>query len=243
MPTIARGLVFFLLCLLLAPLASAADRFNRKVIEVQNKKDYQFYRLDDLDFPYLENERYSVSCIVYRGTIRYYVEVAIRNKTLQPVTLGTEFLDFVKPGYTSYRTSTIAAAEDVAREANITFVPTPPPNMGETTTVNATATNNGNRTEITGTATTGPSAAQAGANFGNAIGNILASRRVAGARSTGSRFLNYLTLFAQEYQPEPLAPGETRIVIATFEQAKQKKAPFDVTVRLGQDSFVFKMKE
>jgi hypothetical protein len=243
MPTIARGLVFGLLCLLAAPGVSAADRFGRKVVEVQNKKDYQFYRLDDVDFPFLENERYSVSCIVYRGSVHYYVEVAIQNKTSQPVALGPDFVNFNKPGYTAFRTSTIGVAEEIASAANIKFVPTPPPNMGETTTLNATATTNGNRTEITGTATTGPSAAQSGANLGNAIGNVIAARRVASAKSNESRFLNYLTTFAHEYQPGPLAPGEARIVIVTFDQVKQKKAPFDLTVRIGEDSFVFKMKE
>jgi hypothetical protein len=228
------------------PLLLAEKRFDRHVIKLQNPKEYQYFKLDDVNFPVLANSRYSVSCLVYRGTQRYYVEVAIQNRTAEEVTLAQDFITFSKPSYTVFRTDTATAAQDVAASVGGEFVPAPPPQVqGKTTTTfNANASTYGNRTDISGVATTSTDqSAQAGANLGNAIGNVIAARSFYKTRRRESTFANFLYAFAQNQQPSMVHPGETKLIVATFEQAKQKKAPFEVVIRFGLESFSFKFKE
>ncbi len=78
--------LLLILCLLFAAkTAIGADRFGRVILKVKDQKNYQFTKLDDADYPGLSNDHYSVTCLVYRGTERYYVEVSISNKTTGPV--------------------------------------------------------------------------------------------------------------------------------------------------------------
>lgn len=223
----------------------AKDRFGRDVLKVQDPADYQYFKLDDVQFPMLSSSHYAVSCLVYRGTRRYYVEIGIENKTATPVTVPFEFVTFDKPSYTVFRSDTLAAARDVAESSGGTFQPTPPPQMPSTTTttVNGTATTYGNQTQISGTATTTTDqSGQAGANLGNAIGNALAARSFYKTQRRESTFADFLASFAQDPAGTAVQPGEARVIVATFEQAKQKKGPFDIIIRVGTESFRFKYK-
>ena len=58
-------------------IATAESRFGRPVVKVRDSKNYQFVKLDDVDYPTLTNPHYTVSCLVYRGTEHYYVEVTV----------------------------------------------------------------------------------------------------------------------------------------------------------------------
>ena len=234
--------------LLTVQMAFAADRFGRPVIKVKNPQAYKFFKSDDIEYPVLSNEHVSVACMVYRGKEHYYVEVSIQNKTTDPVTLPPpgNFITFDKPGYTSYRIDTMVAARQAASAGGIRFTPTPPPYIPPTynTTINATATNYGNQTNISGTATTTTdNSGQAGANIGNAIGNAIAAHRFYKAQRTEVAFSHFLTAHIQTDADMPLPPAQWRTVVATFEQAKQKKKPFTVTVAVGVDNFRFEYNE
>jgi hypothetical protein len=238
-------LVVFCLLLTSGP-AFCADRFGRPVIKVSDEKAYQFVKLDDVEYPGLSNGNYDVTCLVYRGTERYYVEISIRNKTADPVVVPMDFVAFEKPGYTVYRTDTMDAAREAAAEGGIRFVPTPPPYVPPTTntSINATATTYGNQTQISGNATTTTdNSGQAGANFGNAIGNAIAARRFYNQQRTDVLFSHYLAAHTQTGGDSPIQPGSSRVIVATFEQSKQKKKPFIVTVQIGTDKFSFSYKE
>jgi len=240
--------LIFALCLILAsgglaPDATAATRFSRKVLEVKNKQAYKFFRLDDLDLPYLDGDSATVSCMVYRGAQRYYVEVGVTNNGTSPIEITGEAIRFEKPGYTSFRTNAMAAAMEAAAAANVPFVPVPPPDMGTTTTIDATTQGSGSYSHTSGTATTTPSSAQVGANIGNSLGNLMASRQVAKAQSEAARFANFLSAFSVDEQRGLVEPGQTRLVIATFEQIKDKRAPFSVTVVTGGREYVFEFQE
>ena len=165
------------------------------------------------------------------------------NKGATPVQLDPGAIEFNKPGYTSYRTNALDAAREAAEAAGVPFEPTPPPVVGTTTTINVSETSTGNYSHATGTATTRPSADQGAANLGNAIGNAFAARHFAAAQSEAARFANFLMAFALDEVRGPIAPGETQIAVATFEQVKMKKAPFDVTVSVAGSEFVFRFQE
>ena len=232
-------------CITVSPLV-AEQRFGREVIKVQNRNEYQFFKLDDVQVPMLFSTHYAVSCLVYRGTQRYYVEIGVQNKTPVPLSLPIEFVSFNKPGYTVFRTDAIAAARDVAESVGGQFVPSPPPQMPSTTstTFNASSTTYGNQTQVSGTATTTTDqSGQAGANLGNAIGNALAARSYYKTQRRESTFTNFLATFAQDQSGTTLQPGEAKVILATFEQAKRKKAPFDIVVRVGAESFRFTYKK
>jgi hypothetical protein len=224
----------------------AESRFSRPVIRVADPKEYGFYKLDDNNFPFVKRADSSISCIVYRGAKRYYVEVGILNLSKNDVTIPNDLISFIKPKYTVLRTSTVAAAQDVALASGGTFAPMPPPQVPPQTitTYSATASTYGNQTYLSGTAnTTSDTSAQAGANLGNAIGNAIAARRFYKAQARESKFSNFLYSFAQENQDSVIKPGEARIIVATFEQVKNKKAPFEIHIGLNGETVVFKYKE
>lgn len=237
----------FLLCL--GTSLHAAQRFGRPVIPLEDPKDYQLFKLDDVSFPMLSDAKYSVSCLVYRGTEYYYIEVAIQNRSSDNVIIPPEFIEFAKPGYTVFRVNTMAVAAELARASGERFVPTPPPQMPAnsttTTNINANATTYGNTTQINGTATstTYDTSGQAGANFGNALGNAIAARRFYRAQREAISLANYLATFAWADTAQILKPGETRVITETFQQTKPKKAHFQVAIHVGDETFAFKYKE
>lgn len=180
-----RWALFSAFALMLWPGISlhAAQRFGRPVIALEEPKAYQYFKLDDVNFPFLSSANYDVSCLVYRGTEYYYVEIAIHNRSSNPVTIPADFVEFSKPGYTVLETDTGVAEAQLASATGQRFIPTPPPQMPPssttTTTINANASTYGNMTQVNGTATstTTDTSGQAGANFGNALGNAIAARR------------------------------------------------------------------
>lgn len=213
---------------------------------MKDTKTYQFKKSDDIEYPTLSNDRFSVSCLVYRGTDFYYVEVNVTNKTGSPVFLSSDFVSFDKPGYSVYRGDTMTAAREIAADGDISFTPTPAPYVPPTynTTINATATTYGNQTEVSGTATTTADySGQAWANVGNALGNAIAARRVHNFQRTEIPFAYFLATHAQTGSDTALQPGESRSIVATFQQAKRKKKPFEITLRVGADTFRFVYKE
>ena len=99
-------------------------------------------------------------------------------------------------------------------------------------------------TQINGTATstTTDTSGQAGANFGNALGNAIAARRFRNMQREDVLLANYLGTFALGSSPILLKAGDARVVTLTFEQVKRKKAPFQITIHVGDENFVFKFK-
>jgi len=244
-----RFAVFLIGAICLVTSLNAARRFGRPIVALENPKDYQYVNLDDVKFPVLSSAQYTVSCLVYRGTEYYYVEVAVQNRTSQAVTLSPGFLDFSKPGYTVFAISPNSVVVQLASAAGERFVPTPPPVMPPssttTTNVNATATTYGNTTQINGTATstTTDTSGQAGANFGNAIGNAIAARRFYRAQRDAVALAQYLNAFGWQNTPAVIAPDQVKVVMMTFEQPKRKKAHFEVVIHVGAEDFTFRYKE
>lgn len=237
----------FACCLfLLIPNALPEKRFDRPVIKVSDSKAYQFHKLDDVEYPTLSNARYEVSCIVYRGTKYYYVEITIKNNTAQPLSIPFDFVTFSKPGYSTYRTDSLQAARELAMAGGVRFVPTPPPYVPPTyhTNMDATATTYGNETNISATATTTTdNSGQAGADLGNAIGNAMAAHRFYKMQREAVALSSFIESNAQTDEDMPLPPGRARTIVATFTEVKQKKKPFSVDINLGKDDFHFTYKE
>ena len=243
------------LCLLLSAFALLSisghaygeKRFGREVIKVADPANYSLFKLDDVTYASLEHNGIAVCALVYRGTENYYVEIGITNKSDQQITVPSNFVSFDKPQYTVIRTDTMAVANQLATAANARFIPTPPPYVppsSTTTTYNGTATTYSNQTQVNGTATTTvDNSGQAGANFGNALGNAIAARRFRKAQSETVSLSTFLSTFAQPSQPFIIAPDETRVIACTFDQLKHKKAPFEIKIRLSDKDFDFKYKE
>jgi hypothetical protein len=224
----------------------AEKRFGRDIIKLQNPQDFQYFKLDDINYPVLHGTNFDVSCLVYRGTRNYYIEVAISNNFKQPVALSGDFIAFSKPGYTVMRTNTSDTAKEFFAAAQVPFIPAPPPKVQgtQTTTYNANATTYGNQTNINGSATTTTdNSQQAGANMGNALGNALAARSYRNAQAMDTKFAHFLYSNAQENQPPQLDPGKVKVIAATFEQLKSKKAPFEILIHVGDETFTFKYQE
>ncbi len=124
--------------------ARAESRFGRPVVKLAEPKKYSFFKLDDNNFPFLSGERASVSCMVYRGTERYYVEVGVVNRSLEPLLLQRDFVILEKPGYTVVKTNTFRSAIDVAGSVSGPFIPAaPPPPTSATTTYSGTGYTSG----------------------------------------------------------------------------------------------------
>jgi hypothetical protein len=234
-----KNLLLTCCTLLVAHAAFCESRFERPVVKLSDPSAYQFVKLDDVEYPVLSNERYKVSCLVYRGTEDYYVEISVTNNTSDALPLPPTFISFTKPGYTTYRTDTMEMAVRLSAAAGAHFTPTPPPYVPPTynTTINATATTYGNQTNVSGSATTtADTSGQAGANLGNAIGNAFAAHSFYKAQRNAIVFSKFLAAHVQTPADTAIQPGQTRIVVATFSQAKLKKKPFDVDLKVGSDS-------
>jgi len=235
---------FCLSCVAL--VGSAETRFGRPIVKVHEPHNYQFIKLDDVQYPTLADAHYSVSCLVYRGTEHYYVEVNVKNNSNAAITLLPDFITFDKPGYSVYRGDTTMAAREAAMAGGVRFVPTQPPYVPPTynTTINATATTYGNQTNVSGTATTtADNSGQAGANLGNAIGNAIAAHRFYKMQRTEIVFSHFLSSHTQTGMDTQLQPGQSRVIVAVFDQTKRKKKPFDINLKVGDDTFRFDYKE
>lgn len=219
----------------------AESRFNRPVMKLAEPKAYRYFKLDDNNFPVLDKARSSVTCMVYRGTKRYYVEVAVVNRSQEPLTLSPTFVTFSKPGYSVFMSDTIASAIDVWSSVAGDFIPTPPPPPTRaTTTYSGTAQTYGSMTQMSGTATTTVDNSAAG---WHALGQALAARSFYKAESREQSFAMYLASFAHEKQDHVIGPGKVGLFVFTFEQIKPKKAPFSISVAVEGETFVFKYKE
>ncbi len=172
--------------LLLCGVASAESRFGRSVIKLANPKEFGYFKLDDNQFPFLERGSFSVSCMTYRGTRRYYVEIGIVNRSGIPVNLQNGFVSFTKQGYTVLLADTIASATDVWTSVAGGFIPTPtPPPTKSTTTYSGTATTVGNNTQVNGAATTTVDNSAAG---WHALGQAIAARNYYKAQGREQKF-------------------------------------------------------
>jgi hypothetical protein len=179
--------------------------------------------------------------MVYRGTKRYYVEVAVMNRSEKPLILNKGFVTFTKPGYSVFVSDTIASAAHVWSSVAGDFMPTtPPPPTRATTTYSGTAQSYGSTTQLSGTATTTVDNSAAG---WHALGQALAARSYYKTQSREQSFAMYLASFAHERQELVVAPGKASLFVFTFEQIKPKKAPFTVSVSVGDEVFAFKYKE
>lgn len=242
--------IVFVTMLLFCLSVNAEERFGRKIISLENPNDYQYFRLDDVNFPVLTKNNFDVSCLVYRGTENYYVEISIQNRSTDSITIPANFLDFSKPGYTVYQVDPNTVVAKLASAEGAQFIPTPPPQVAPiittTTNLNANANTYGNTTIIDGTATsttTTDNSSQAGANFGNAIGNAIAAHRFYKAQATAIAFAHYLSTYRWTGSSVVLPSGSTQRIVMIFQQAKPKKAHFEVVIHLGEQDFSFKYKE
>lgn len=227
--------------LLAANGAQAESRFGRPVIKLAEPRQYGFFKLDDNNFPFLSNGRVSVSCMVYRGTKRYYVEVGVVNLSSERLILQREFVTFDKPGYTVVKTNTFESAVDVATSVAGPFIPAPPPPpTSATTTYSGTGYTYGNVTSVSGTATTTVDNSAAG---WHALGQAIAARRYYQAQTREQSFAEYLAIFDYAKQPLVIEPKRAQLYIHTFQQVKPKKAPFRITVVVGTDRFEFGYRE
>ena len=226
-------------------VADAESRFGRTVIKAEPGKTKKV-RVDDVNYTAIDDGSYPTRCLVYRGKEWYYVELVVTNKTASPLAIPITSIVFEKSGYTVDRIDTMIAARRAAQAAGMQFVQTAPPYVTPTytTTVNATATTYGNRTNVSGTATTTPDySGQAGANLGNAIGNAIAARRFYKVQQQDVAFSRFLAAHAPTNSDLPLQPGQTRTIVATFEQAKLKKHNFKIQIVLGSETFDLTYKE
>ncbi|WP_321477472.1 hypothetical protein [uncultured Paludibaculum sp.] len=210
-------------------------------MKVANPKEFGYFKLDDNQFPFLGKGPLLVSCMTYRGTRRYYVEIGIVNRSSTPVNLQNGFVSFTKEGYTVLMADTISSAADVWASVGGAFVPTPPPPPTKsTTTYSGMVTTMGNNTQVSGTSTTAVDNSAAG---WHALGQAIAARSYYNAQGREQKLAVYLTAFAHERQEMVVQPGKTGLYIFTFEQLKQKKAPFEVRVAVGSETFVFAYRE
>jgi len=217
--------------------ARAESRFGRPVVKPVNDKELSHFKLDGNNIPVQSEGGIGVSCVVYRGTKRYYLEVGVLNESDSPVALQRGFARLVKPGYTVFQSDTLASAMDVSASVAGPFIPAPPPPPTTTTTVNATATTYGNTTQVQGTATTTNNAGW------YQLGQAIAARRYYAAQSREQTFATYLQMFANERQTLEIAPKGVQLYIFTFEQLTHKKAPFTVTIQVLGKQFTFAYKE
>ena len=231
-------------CCIFAVSAFAAEyRFGRPVLKVADPTAYRFLKLDGNQYPYLETDGISTSCIVYRGTVFYYVEVSITNNRSEPLVLSPDFLTFTKPGATVALADTLLAAGAIDANASAAVVPAPAPQVSnsKTTVYSGTATTTGNVTQINGTATT------TDANAGcNSIGQALDSNRynaMQAAAQADRQFAVYLASRAHERLSLIIEPGKASVFMFAFQQAKPHKAPFTVQVQAGSNQFSFAYKD
>lgn len=241
-----RRRVLIVMCFLCfgVPLnsASAAERFGRKILAVADESLYRIETIDEVDVPVLDIDGVSVSCLVYRGTQRYYVEVSIKNGKASGIEWSNDDIVMIKPGYSIFRVNALDAARESAEYAGVPFVPAPPPEPVTTTTIQTHTSVYGNSAYSTGTAQTRQTQ-DAGANIGYALGTFLARRRDAKDKAEAARFADFIGNHAIEVAPAYAEPGQTRIIVAAFEQAKPRHAPFHVKVVADGHEFSFEYKE
>ena len=94
------GLCTFLGLAVLASASLAQKRFERPVVKVSDPQAYTFVRNDEVEYPSLTKEGLSVSSLVFRGTMFYYVEVVIKNDTSEDIVVPVGAITFEKTGYT-----------------------------------------------------------------------------------------------------------------------------------------------
>ncbi len=230
-----------LLVLVNVNLLIAESRFSRPVVKLANPKAYTYFKLDDNQFPVVEKGPWVVTCITYRGTKRYYVEVGVVNKAEMPLVLHRQFVRFDKPGYTVFLANTVESAADVWASVAEPFISTPPPPPSRsTTTYSGTANTLGSTTIVNGTATTTVDNSAAG---WHQLGQAIAARSYASTQNREQAFAKYLVGFAHENQDLTIQPGKAGMFMFTFEQIKPKKAPFVVSVAVGSEVFEFQYRE
>jgi hypothetical protein len=214
--------ILFFGILAVGVVASAEDRFGRPVVKLANPQAILYYKVDGNNIPYFSKDGVTVSCMTYRGTQRYYVEVGVSNHLSEPVPVSRDFVNFTKPGYTVIATSTLSAVEDLVGAAAVPFVRTPPPPPTKSTTVyDGNSTTYGDTTQANGRATTTTDNSAAG---WHALGEAIGARRYYNNQRREQSFANYLQMFAHERQDLIVQPGKANIYMYTFEQIKQKKS-------------------
>lgn len=196
----SRFIAFALSVVCFSLTVAAESRFGRTVLKLSEPKEYGYFKLDDNNFPFLDKGPISVTCMTYRGSKRYYVEIGVANHSPESIMLEGDFVAFSKPAYTVYQSDTLAAAADVWTSASGTFTPAPPPPppTQSRTTYSGTAQTYGNSTMINGTATTTEDNSAAG---WNALGNAIGARRFYKAQSRDQSFAVYLQTFATASRP------------------------------------------
>lgn len=171
-----REFLWVLLLALAVGNADAAERFGRRVLAPVRATELQVSRMDEIDVPAIDRDSVVVSCITYRGTGRYFVEVTVLNRTEYFIALADDLIQMTRPGYTILRPNTTEAAIDAAEEAEVEFEPVPPPDMGTESTIDATSQQTG---------TGAPTGHRHGAHRPEFITNTCRSGKCAGQRVRG----------------------------------------------------------
>src|ERR1035437_1961428 len=105
-------------------------RFGMQVEKLASPKEFRLANLDGNRFAVLERESSSVSCIMYGGPQRHFVEVKIANRSSSPIVLDRRFVT-IDPGESVVPAEALAVAAEVRDRANIppSRPIKPPPNV------------------------------------------------------------------------------------------------------------------
>ncbi len=249
---------------------SGQMHFGRPVLNASGcNPSCEIHTIDDIQMPTTTVNGQLVSCIVFRGVEKYYVEVHLANQSSQPQSITADFIRLEKAGYTVVRVNTLQAAQDVAATAHedagramtnmAPFVPIPPPAPKvPPTTIRANAWTYGNNTTISGTVSSTPTLVE---QIGNAqamvitgLMNRAAADRYYATQAQNNAFLNaestqenslaqLLMSTASELQSPILAPGETRVATSTFMCPVANRSPCRVVITVGGTPVTFSFSE
>src|SRR3954471_2420791 len=110
------------ICLLVfsCGLLAAESRFGLPVANLEAPKSFQFLELTDNKFAVAQKAGVVIATAVYGGPWRYYVDVAVSNKSSQTITLADDFVRFHKNGTAVASTDTRLIAAEMLKAFELT---------------------------------------------------------------------------------------------------------------------------
>jgi len=110
------------ICLLVIScgLAAAETRFGLPVENLETPKSFQFLELTDNKFAVAQKPGVVIATAVYGGPWRYYVDVAVSNKSSQSITLPDDFVRFHKNGTAVASTDTRLIVAEMQKAFELT---------------------------------------------------------------------------------------------------------------------------
>ncbi len=113
------------LLLAAALVAAAPARFGRPAFCPAEPSAYTLEKFDEIEFPTLEKERVSVSCLLYRDETSIYAEVVVHNGSHTAIKLPNEPVEIQAGGQRLARRPSVKTAEEIERASVRPFTPTP----------------------------------------------------------------------------------------------------------------------